>query len=538
MGAYIESRVLNKRAFLLASLSCDHHHLYHTQLFTLESSKPIMASNKPNKLAFLSMPAPASYVAGLGRGASGFTTRSDIGPAREGPSAETIAEAQMRRGEEPDIDPDQFQDPDNEYGLFAGTTYEADDEEADLIYEQVDKNMDARRRRRREARENEELAKHRAERPKIQQQFADLKRGLAIVTDEEWENIPEVGNLTRKKRKKDERSFVVPDSVLVGDRSRGEYENALDAQQQATGGFETPAESGTLTNFVEMGQARDKILSLKLDQVSGTSTASGLATSVDPKGYLTSLDSVVLKTDAEIGDIKRARMLFDSLVKSNPKHAPGWIAAACLEEHAGRMVAARKLIKQGCEQCPKSEDVWLEAARLHNNDDAKIILANAVQHVGQSVKVWLAAADLEHDIKAKKRVLRKALEHIPNSVRLWKETVNLESSPMDARILLSRAVEVIPLSVELWLALARLETPDKAKAVLNKARTAIPTSHEIWIAAGRLIEQEAYKPENSEEQREKELSIVDKTIEAGVKSLRRHQVLLTRYHQGNYRYGH
>lgn len=47
------------------------------------------------------------------------------------------------------MDPDQFQDPDNEYGLFAGTTYEADDEEADMIYEQVDKNMDARRRARR-----------------------------------------------------------------------------------------------------------------------------------------------------------------------------------------------------------------------------------------------------------------------------------------------------------------------------------------------------------------------------------------------------
>ena len=90
-----------------------------------------------------------------------------------------------------------------------------------------------------------------------------------------------------------------------------------------------------------------------------------MATSIDPKGYLTSLDSQVIKTEAEIGDIKRARMLFDSLIKSNPKHAPGWIAAAALEEHAGRMVAARKLIKQGCEQCPKSEDIWLEAARLH-----------------------------------------------------------------------------------------------------------------------------------------------------------------------------
>ena len=121
------------------------------------------------------------------------------------------------------------------------------------------------------------------------------------------------------------------------------------------------------------------------------------------------------------------------------------------------------------------------------------------------------------------------MEHIPNSVRLWKETVNLETNPADARIILSRAVEVIPLSVELWLALARLETPERAKAVLNKARKAIPTSHDIWIAAGRLLEQEAYSSTDSTpEQREKQLSMVDKTIEAGVRELRRHQVFLTR----------
>lgn len=113
-------------------------------------------------------------------------------------------------------------------------------------------------------------------------------------------------------------------------------------------------------------------------------------------------------------------------------------------------------------------------------------------------------------------------------MRLWKETVNLESSASDARILLARAVEVIPQSVELWLALARLETPEKAKAVLNKARKAVPTSHEIWIAAGRLLEQEAHVAGKSDQQRNKELEVVDKTIEAGVRELRRHQVLLTR----------
>lgn len=102
----------------------------------------------------------------LYRRASGFTTRSDIGPAREGPSAEVIAyvnltliipclvhflfsEAQERRGEEVTVDPEQFQDPDNEYGLFAGTTYEQDDEEADKIYDSVDDAMDSRRKARR-----------------------------------------------------------------------------------------------------------------------------------------------------------------------------------------------------------------------------------------------------------------------------------------------------------------------------------------------------------------------------------------------------
>jgi hypothetical protein len=84
----------------------------------------------------------------------------------------------------------------------------------------------------REARENAELAKHRSERPKIQQQFADLKRGLSVVTDEEWDSIPEVGNLTRKKRRRDERSFVVPDSIIVGDRAKSEYESSLDPRQQ------------------------------------------------------------------------------------------------------------------------------------------------------------------------------------------------------------------------------------------------------------------------------------------------------------------
>lgn len=89
-------------------------------------------------------------------------------------------------------------------------------------------------------------------------------------------------------------------------------------------------------------------------------------------------------------------------------------------------------------------------------------------------------------------------------------------------------MEVLPHSVELWLALARLETPERAKKVLNKARKAVPTSHEIWIAACRLIEQSAMAEGKSKDDREKELRIVDATIATGVTELKRHQVVLTR----------
>jgi pre-mRNA-processing factor 6 len=217
------------------------------------------------------------------------------------------------------------------------------------------------------------------------------------------------------------------------------------------------------------------------DSVSGQTT-------IDPKGYLTDLGSMALKSDAEISDIKKARTLLTSVITTNPKHAPGWIAAARLEEVANRPAQARQIIEQGCEAAPKSEDVWIEAARLNTPENAKIILANAIRQVPQSVKIWLRAKELETDVKAQKRVLRRALEYIPNSVKLWKAAVSCEE-PEDARILLSRAVECVPLSTELWLALARLENYANAKKVLNKARAAIPTAHEIWISAAKLEEQ-------------------------------------------------
>ena len=57
-----------------------------------------------------------------------------------------------------------------------------------------------------------------------------------------------------------------PDSAIVGDRAKT-YESSLDDVTTSfvySSGFETPSDSGLMTNLHEIGQARDKILSLKL----------------------------------------------------------------------------------------------------------------------------------------------------------------------------------------------------------------------------------------------------------------------------------
>ncbi len=218
---------------------------------------------------------------------------------------------------------------------------------------------------------------------------------------------------------------------------------------------------------------------------------------VDPRGYLTDLNSFMPRSAADVGDVQKARLLLSKVTMTNPKHAPGWIAAARLEEVSGKMAAARQLAMKGCEHCPKSEDMWLEAIRLYSSDNepsqlelAKAIIAQAVAELPLSVKLWTNAVDLEKDVVAKRRVIRKALEQIPNSVRLWKTAVELENAH-DAKVLLARAVECCPTSVELWLALAKLESYEQARAVLNQAHRANPTDPQIWISAAKLEEANA-----------------------------------------------
>lgn len=155
--------------------------------------------------------------------------------------------------------------------------------------------------------------------------------------------------------------------------------------------------------------------------------------------------------------------------------------------------------------------MWLEAVHFNHGENAKIIIANAAQNLPRSVKIWLTAADLEEDVDAKRRIYWKALEFIPNSVVLWKCAVGLEKEE-GAILLLKRAVKQVPENVELWLALAKLQTYEDARATLNQARRAVPTDPLIWMTAAQL--EEANGNQHN----------VEKIIEKSLRSLRNNNV--------------
>ncbi|GJQ15786.1 hypothetical protein GpartN1_g7577.t1 [Galdieria partita] len=417
---------------------------------------------------------PPGYVAGRGRGL-GDTRRETL--ARQAAAARSFISQQQEYDDEPvEEDDDGRPLDDEEQGLFANTVYDEDDREADEIYEAVEKRMESRRQRQREERINEELKRYRSENPSLEQQFADLKRGLAQVSEEEWASIPEIGDY-RVKKQKLEKYTPVPDSVIESAHKERTFDSSIGTLSKT---------QGISTDLASIGEGRGAVLGLKLDRISDSVSGQ---TVVDPKGYLTELAGMRITSESEIGDIKKARLLLKSVTSTNPKHAPGWIAAARLEEIAGRISDARALITEGCQKCPTSEDVWLEAARLYPQEQAKQVLASAVQRgrVPGSIKIWLQAAAIESDVTQKKRILRKALEIIPTSARLWSAAIELEP-PEGARILLTRAVECVPHATELWIALARLESYENAKVILNKAREAIPAEPLIWITAAKLEE--------------------------------------------------
>lgn len=516
---------------------------------------------------FLGKPAPPGYVAGIGRGATGFTTRSDIGPAREaafsrpdddgaGPSSSGVKPRPSQQAKRNDDDEEEEDLNESNYDEFAGyggslfnrDPYEEDDEEADKIYDEIDKHIDGRGKSLREKRARQELELYRQKRPKIQQQFIDLKANLKQVSVDEWANIPDVGDARNRKQRviRQDKFTPVPDSLLAhqaklatggdklvyidpnamensDDEDEDDDDNAAEVKHGGDGGpgdFRRPIQplaDGQGLNIGEMSEFRSSYMSMKLSRVSNSaSDNANQATSTNPQDYLTNLQSMIPNQITDTSTVNEYRKQFAALRASNPTFPNGWIASVRLEEAAGRLKDARALILSACEHIPKSVDLWLEAIRLHPPDYSKALTLHALKEIPRSEKLWIRAAELELNEESKRRVYEKARQIVPRSVEIWKRSVDLES-PEQARASLRHAVECCPDVVELWIALAKLLPYEEANQVLKEANEKNPKDRSVWIAAAKLQE------------RVDKLDLVEKIIKLSVSDLAEKGVEIKRH---------
>ncbi|CCH41347.1 Pre-mRNA-processing factor 6 [Wickerhamomyces ciferrii] len=410
--------------------------------------------------AFLDQEAPIGYIAGIGRGATGFTTRADVGAGRLPPQQRDIGSD----------DEDNYQDVDED-GLLGDKTLNKEDEEADEIYQEIDNRLKNRNKRRISPNDDATTTGNNGNDDnltKISNQFVDLKKNLSSISEDQWANLPEVGDLTKRNKRQrkllqeQKRTYAAPDSLLAGlGGSNGNLDSSVDL--------------GALTS------ERQKLLGSKIDSNFDFNEDND----VDQESYLNEISNLSQNNEEEI---KRIKTLLSSFTKADPKKPEGWIARARLEEFNKNFENAKKLIQQGCNNCPFDEEIWLENIRLNRSDIkySKIIVAEAINLNSKSLKLWLKAIELELEIFNKKRVIRKALENLPTSVELWEKSINLEDDLVDKLKIATKATELIPEDESLWLLLIDLQSYDEAKSTLNKARKALPNNVNIWLTAIKL----------------------------------------------------
>ncbi|RLV94739.1 Pre-mRNA-splicing factor prp1 [Spathaspora sp. JA1] len=409
-----------------------------------------------SRKAFLDQEPPPGYIPGIGRGAVGFVTSVDS-------FNKGLA---ITQAEEDEDENDRYDNSGvNEEGILTSTgVKDADDEEADRIYEQIDQKLQTKRTQQETINTTVDTKVN----------FTDLKRDLATISEEQWEMLPEAGDITRRNKRtrlleqQQQRTYAVPDIMLAG---------------VANG----------KTNFKSISESRDKLLSSQLDSLIPT-------TKVDSNLENQILNMSGVEQDVKIADINKGRIILSSLRKTEPFKPSSWISSARLEEQANNLHQAKIFIKQGCQNIPANEDIWLENIRIHSKNDWKLcktIIAEALSHNRKSEKLWIKAVELENDKPSQKRVVMKALQELPNNETLWKYMIEFEQDPDSVTKLLTKAVELCPQEWDFWLALANVSSYQDAKIYLNKARKVLQGDVRVWIAGCKLEEREA--PESCEQ---------------------------------------
>ena len=361
--------------------------------------------------------------------------------------------------------------------------------------------MEERRKNIKEKNELLNLKRNRYEQPTIRQTFSALKNDLKTLSQADWESIPEIKDFTVKKRKI-ERYVPITDSEIIA----------------ALNDTIVPLKEEKEVTLENVGKAKNSILKMLIDKIGEEKDDKN---SIDRKSYLTELntlnkDNVVnpLNSFEGIQDMKKAKLLLNNLIETNPENPLSWISASRLEVMDNEQVKAKEILSKAIEKIKNSEDLWVEYSRLYDNDPvkAKDILRQGITYLPKSEKIYIELVKLEKNINEKKKILKKCLfEELPTSEILWKMLIELEkNNPEIYKRLLLKCTEYFPKSINNWILLSKQCDYKEGKEHLLKAIKMNEDSFHIRMFY-MLFEEKENKDENDKEKNLKE--IFDKIIE-------------------------
>ena len=352
--------------------------------------------------------------------------------------------------------------------------------------------MEERRKNIKEKNELINLKRNRNEQPTIRQAFSALKNDLKTLSQSDWESIPEIKDFTIKKRKI-ERYIPITDSEIIAALN----DTIIPLKE----------EKEKETTLENVGKAKNSILKMLIDKIG---EEKGEKNSVDRLSYLTELntlnkDNVVnpLNSFEGVQDMKKAKLLLNNLIATNPENPLSWISAARLEKMDNEQTKARELLTKAVEKIKNSEELWIEYSKLYDNDPAKAkyILNQGIIYLPKSEKLYFELVKIEKNDNEKKKILKKCLfEKIPNSELLWKILINLEKNNKEIyKRLLIKCTEYFPKSINNWILLSKECDYEEGKKYLLKAIQLNEDSWHIRMFYLFFEEKENKVTENKEE---------------------------------------
>ncbi|KAG7029016.1 Protein high chlorophyll fluorescent [Cucurbita argyrosperma subsp. argyrosperma] len=202
--------------------------------------------------------------------------------------------------------------------------------------------------------------------------------------------------------------------------------------------------------------------------------------------------------ESRMGNIRKARELFDAATVANKKHIAAWHGWAVLELKQGNLKKARNLLAKGLKYCGGNEYIYqtlaLLEAKSNRYEQARYLFKQATKCNPKSCASWLAWAQLEmqreNNLLAR-QLFEKAIQASPKNRFAWHIWGLFEANIGNiekGRKLLKIGHVLNPRDPVLLQSLGLLEyknsSASMARVLFRRASELDPKHQPVWIAWG------------------------------------------------------